>query len=69
MNKYLLILILRHLREKATVKKGINIFELIHTINTDDKLGENVSIEQFTNDIYSVREIKWLKQILKFNIY
>lgn len=44
------------------------VSELLLQIAVDPELNDDVSIDDFDNEFYSVRSIKWIKQCFNFNL-
>jgi hypothetical protein len=44
------------------------VSELLLQIAVDPELDDNVSIDDFDNEFYSVRSISWIKQCFNFNL-
>ena len=65
MKKQLLIEILQHAYSNQ-LSKSIN--DLLLQIAVDPELGDDITIDSFSNEFYSVRSIRWLKQIITFRI-
>ena len=50
-------------------QRSKNILNLAVQIEQDKTLLEDVKIEDFTNEFYSVRDIRWIKQIFNYGVY
>lgn len=66
MNKQLLIQMLE-LAYKNQQFKHIN--NLCLQIAVDPELEDNVNIVDFSNEFYSVRDIRWIKQCFNFKLF
>ena len=69
MKKQVLVIFINHLIESGTEYDHKRLFPLLETMLLDETLPEVVTITDFTSDKYSVREIRWIKQILSFKLY
>lgn len=65
MNKILLLQMLE-LSYSNQSSKALN--ELCLQIAVDPELGDIVSITDFSNELYSVRSIRWIKQCFNFKL-
>ena len=45
-----------------------HVYELILQITVDPELIDVVTIDSFSNEFYSVRSIKWIKQCFNFKL-
>jgi hypothetical protein len=65
MNKQLLI---QMLELAYTNQRTKHIYDLCLQISVDPELDDTVNITDFSNEFYSVRSIRWIKQCLNFRI-
>lgn len=65
MNKILLLQMLE-IANKNQTSKALN--ELCLQIAVDPELNDVVNITDFSNELYSVRNIRWIKQCFNFKL-
>lgn len=63
MNKQLL---LQMIELASTNQKSKHIAELTLQIAVDPELNDDIVINDFSNEFYSVRNIRWIKQCFNF---
>ena len=66
MNKMLLVNMLKHAYNNQLSK---NILNLAIEIENDTTLPEEVSVVDFSNEFYSVKDIRWIKQVFVFYLF
>jgi len=66
MKKLLLIAMLKQAYANQLSKHILNLYI---QIEQDDSLKENVAVDDFSNEFYSVRDIRWIKQCFDFKIF
>ncbi len=68
MKKELLLQLLLHQAYVASEMRANKYISLMDTIRRDSELKDIVCVSDFKNEVYELREIKWISQILNFKI-